>query len=124
MRRSSGDGRRRLARFDQVFRKHESSIKTLLIKTHRGAKSLQGLEFFAGLEADRFAWRDGNLRARARIASNACLSWLYGKDAETAKFNAVTLFESPLHFPKDSFHGHFGLGFGNSRLVHNFVDDI
>ena len=58
------------------------------------------------------------------LLTDTCLPGLDGEDAETAKFNAVTLFEGSLHLSKDSFHGHFGLGLGNSRLAHDFVDDI
>jgi len=40
------------------------------------------------------------------------------------KFNAVTCSRARFIFPKNRFHGHFGLGLGDSRLVDNFVYDI
>lgn len=85
---------------------------------------MERLEFLTRLEAYGFTGRNGDLRTGARIAANSRFSGLHGKDAETPKFNAVSLFESPLHFPKDSFHGHFSLGLGDSRLIHNFVYDV
>ena len=85
---------------------------------------MQRLEFLAWFKPYRFAGRDGNLGAGSRVAADAGFSGLDGEDAKTAKFNAVTLFECALHFPEDSFHGHFGLRFGDSCLVDNFVYDI
>ena len=108
-------GSRRGRALNQIFWKHEFA---------RCPDLLQRLEFLARLKAHRFAGRNGDLRARARIAADARLSGFHGEDAETAKFNAVTLFERTLHFSKDSFHGHFSLGFRDSRLVDDFVYDV
>jgi hypothetical protein len=90
----------------------------------RGVNLLQRLKFLTRLETHGLAGRNGNLRAGARIAANACFSGLDGEDAEPAKFNAITLFECPLHFAEDSFHGHFGLGFRDSGLIDDFVYDV
>ena len=90
----------------------------------RTLRLLQGLQFLAGLETNCFAGRNRDLRARARIASDAGFARLDGEHAETAKFNAVALFERALHFSEDGLDGHFGLRLGDSRLIDNFVDDI
>ena len=90
----------------------------------RAAKLLQRLKFLTWFETHRFAGRDGDFGAGSRIAADARFSGLDGEDAETAKFNAIALFERALHFPEDSFDGHFGLCFGDSCLVDNFVYDV
>ena len=112
--------------FIRIFWKHESSgpnAKACQRRRARG-KLLQRLEFLTWFKAHRFAGRDGNLGAGSRVTANAGFSGLDGEDAKTAQFNAVTLFECALHFPEDSFHGHFGLRFGDSCLVDNFVYDV
>ena len=121
----SGSGFRRAGRngvrlraLNQIFRKHESLLG------RRTAKLLQRLEFLARLKAHGFTGRNGNLGTRPWITPNSGFSGFDGKDTETTKFNAVTLFEGPLHFSEDSFHGHFGLGFRDSGLVDNFVYDV
>jgi len=82
------------------------------------------LEFLARLEAHRFARGDGKLRACSRIAADTRFSRLHCEDAETAKFNAVTLREGSLHFGEDSLDGHVCFGFRDSCLVDDFLNDV
>lgn len=88
------------------------------------ARLLQGLQFLARLETNCFARWNRDLRAGARVAPDAGLAGLHREDAETAKFNAIALFERALHFSEDRLNGHFGLGLGDPGLIHDFVDDI
>ncbi len=52
---------------------------------------LQGLQLLAGLKAHRFAGRDGNLGAGARIAADAGLARAHVEDAEAAQLNALAV---------------------------------
>ena len=85
---------------------------------------LQRLKFLPGLETHCLAGWNGNFRSCAGIATDTCLAWLHCEDAKATKFNTIALFEGTFHFSEDSFHGHLGLGFRDSCLAHNFVDDI
>ena len=51
--------------------------------------SVDGLEFFAGLEADGFARRNVDFGAGARVAADAGFAGAHVEDAEAAQFDAV-----------------------------------
>ena len=68
------------------------------------------MEIFAGLESNCFAGCDGNFSACAWIAANAGFAWLYGEDAESSEFDAVSFNETLFHGLEDSVNGSFGLG--------------
>jgi len=85
---------------------------------------MQRLQFLARLETYCFARRNRNLSTRSRIPANPGFPRLNCKDAETTQFDAVTLFEGPLHFFEHRFHCHFGLGFSDTRATHDFIDDV
>jgi hypothetical protein len=68
------------------------------------------MELFAGLEADRLAWSDGDFGTCPGIAADAGFTWLYGEDAEAAQLDAVARDESLLHAVEDGVH--CGLCFG------------
>ena len=53
----------------------------------------QALQFFAGLEADGFAWRDVDFFAGARIAADAGFARLDAEDAEAAQLDALSAAE-------------------------------
>jgi hypothetical protein len=63
------------------------------------------MEFFAGLEADRFSRGDRDLGASPGITANAGLPRFHGKDTEAAKFNAVTGNQVLLHAVEDGVDG-------------------
>jgi hypothetical protein len=65
------------------------------------------MKLFAGLEANCFAWSNGDFRARSWVASDAGLARLYRKDAESAKFDAITCYESLLHALEDGINSRF-----------------
>src|SRR4051794_16025789 len=85
---------------------------------------LQCLEFLAGFETNGFAGGNRYFRAGAGVAANAGLAGFDGENAEAAEFDAITMFEGALHLLEYSFDGHFSLGFGDARLVNDFVDDV
>src|SRR5208283_5727134 len=74
---------------------------------------LDGLQFLAGLEADGLAGRNVDLRAGARVASDAGLARPHGEDAEAAQFDAIAARQRFLHALKYRFYRQFGLGFGD-----------
>jgi flavin reductase (DIM6/NTAB) family NADH-FMN oxidoreductase RutF len=82
------------------------------------------LQLFAGLEPNGFARGDCDFSARARVASNAGLARPHIEDSETPQFDALALCECPLHTLKHGLHGHLGLGFGDTRAIDYFVNDI
>src|ERR1700689_1679224 len=57
----------------------------IAVSGHKSETLLQRLKFFPGLKAHRFAGRNGNLGASARIAANASLTGTHVEDAEAAK---------------------------------------
>jgi len=59
------------------------------------------MQLFAGLEADRLAGGDGDLGTRSWVAAYAGLARFYGKNAESAKLNAVARDEGRLHALED-----------------------
>src|SRR5450759_5124869 len=85
---------------------------------------LDRLQFLARFEANRFAGRNVDLSAGARVASNAGLARPHGEDAEAAQLDTIAARQRLLHALKYGFNRCFGLGFGDTRLGDNFVDQI
>src|ERR1700677_3116854 len=56
-------------------------------------RGFEALQFFSGLEADGFAWRDVDLFAGPRIAADAGLARLHAEDAEAAELDALAAAE-------------------------------
>ena len=71
---------------------------------------LDGVEFLAGLEANGFAGRDGDLGAGPGIAAHTGFAGLDGEDAEAAELDALAFDEAVLHGFEDGIDGRFGLG--------------
>lgn len=82
------------------------------------------LQFFARLEAHRFARRYRNFGARPGIAPNAGFARAHVEYAEAAELDAVAFGERALHAFKHSLDGDFSFGFGDARLGNHFVDDV
>ena len=55
------------------------------------------MELFAGLEANCFAWSNGDFGACSGIAADAGFTWLDGEDTEAAQFDAVARDEGLFH---------------------------
>src|ERR1051326_2248061 len=86
--------------------------------------SIDGLQLFARLKANRFARRNGNFSPSTRIAADACLARTHVENAKSPQFNTIALGQRLLHAFEDSFDGHFRFGFGDSGFVYDFVDDV
>lgn len=82
------------------------------------------MQFFAGLEADRAAWRDGYLRAGARIASDSGLAGAHTENAKAAQFDAIACGKSIFHALKDRVDCRFCLDTRQSRTIRNFMNDV
>src|SRR5208283_605035 len=96
--------------------------EVLLGRTCNG--TFQALEFFAGLEAHRFAGRNADLFSRARIPPNAGLARLHAKNSELAQFDALPLAQGALQRFKDRFHGLFRFGATDVGLAYHRVYNI
>jgi len=82
------------------------------------------LQFLAGLEAHRFAWRDADFLAGAGIAADASLAWAHVEHAEAAELNTLTFAERILHGFEDRFDGLFRFGPAHAGLVYNCIYNI
>ena len=85
---------------------------------------MSGLKFFAWLEPDSFAFRNGYLRAGSRISSDAALTGFDHKDAKATKLNAFALLHGALHSFKESLDGNLGLHLWYPSSLSDMVDDI
>ena len=93
--------------------------KTLLCSRCGGV--FQALQFFAWLEANRFAGRDADFFAGARIAANAGFTGFDAEHPELAQFDALAAAESVFQGFKDGLDGLLRLGtadigFGNYSI--------
>src|SRR5271166_5071937 len=90
----------------------------------QSAGLVDGLQLFAGFEADCFAGWNVDFCAGARVAPDAGLARPHSEDTEAPQFDAIAARERFLHALKHGFDRLFGLGLGNAGLVDNFVDQI
>src|SRR5262249_50770184 len=86
-----------------------------------GTLFLNGLQFLAGLEADRFAGRDANFFTGTRIASDAGLARLDVENPEAPQFNPLATSQSRFQSVEHSLYGVFSLcarhaGIGDHRV--------
>ena len=97
-----------------------------LVATSRPAFPVlvDGLQLFAGLEADGFAGRNVDLCAGARVTADAGFARADVEDAESAEFDAIALGESLFHALKDDFHCALSLSLGDASPCDDFVDDV
>jgi hypothetical protein len=82
------------------------------------------LEFFAGFEADGFAWGDADFFAGAGVAADAGLAGLDAEDAEAAEFDALAAAESLLERIENGFDGLLGFGAADESFGDNRIDDV
>jgi hypothetical protein len=80
---------------------------------------IQEMKFFAGLEANCFAWSNGDLSACSGIAADACFAWLDGEDTEAAQFDAVARDEGLLHAVEDGVNRRLCFSSGQSGTLNN-----
>ena len=96
-------------------------------RANRLLQASQALQFFAGLEANRFAGRNIHFFAGAWIAANAGLTWLHGKNSEAAQFDSLAAAHAAFQRFKNSLHGLFGFDAahaGSIELCQYGVHDI
>jgi hypothetical protein len=89
-----------------------------------GLRLLEGLQFFAGLEADGSAGGDVDLFACAGVATYAGLARFDGEDTESAQFDAITLGECALHRAEDRVDRSLGLVPGKAGPLYDALDKI
>src|SRR6185295_10531285 len=88
------------------------------------AALLQRLQLLAGLEANRLAGGNRDLRAGARVPADARLAGTHVEDAEAAQFNTFTAAEGALHAFENGFDGHLRFGLSYASAINNFVDNV
>jgi hypothetical protein len=86
--------------------------------------SSERLQFLAGLEAHRFAWRDADFLTGARIAADAGFARAHVEHTEAAQLDSLAFAERILHGFKDGFDGLFRLGPAHSGLVYDCINNI
>jgi hypothetical protein len=77
------------------------------------------MKLFAGLEADCFAWRNGDFGSGTGIAADASLAWFDGEDAEATKLDAIASNQSLLHAFEDGVYCGFCLGSRQTGALNN-----
>ena len=82
------------------------------------------LKLLAGLEANRFPRRNGDLFACAGVAAYAALSGFDDEDAEAAQLDALAARQGLFHRMKKGIHGLFGLHLGNAGALGHTVYNV
>ena len=82
------------------------------------------MEFFAGFEADGFAWGDGDFGAGTWISADAGLSGADIEDPEAAQLDALSVGEGFFEALEDRVHRGFGLHAGQASPFDHVMDDV
>jgi hypothetical protein len=77
------------------------------------------MKFFARLEANCFAWSNGDFSPGPGIAPNAGFAWFDGEDPEAAQLDAVARDEGLLHAVKNSVNRRLCFGSWQSGSLNN-----
>jgi hypothetical protein len=85
---------------------------------------LERLKIFTRLESNRFAGRNVDFGASARISADARLAGFHVKDPKTAQFDAVALGEGLLHGFEDGLHRDFRPSFGDTGASYDLRYDV
>jgi hypothetical protein len=93
-------------------------------KTQQQVASSERLQFLAGLEAHRFARRDADFLAGARVAANAGLARAHVEHTEAAQLYSLAFAERVFHGSKDGFDGLFRLGPAHAGLGYDCIYDV
>src|SRR6185503_6676295 len=86
--------------------------------------TLQRLQLFAGLEADRLAGRDRHLDARLRVAPDAALAIAHLEDAEAAQLDPLAARQRVLDRVEDGVDRFGRLDARDVARVGDAVDDV
>ena len=85
---------------------------------------LEGVEFFAGLESDRFAWGNAYFSARAGIAANTGFARADAEDTKSAQFDALACRESLFQTLEDRVDCGLGLSSGQTSALDHVMDNV
>ena len=88
------------------------------------AACVEGVQLFAGLEADGFAGGDANLSAGARVAADAGFAGADAEDAEAAQLDALAGGQGLLEALEYGVHGCLGFGAGQARALNHMMNNI
>jgi hypothetical protein len=77
------------------------------------------MKLFAGLEADCFAWGNGDFSSGPRIAADAGFAWFDGKDTESAQFDTIASDEGLLHALEDGIDSSLRFGPRQTGALNN-----
>ena len=105
-------------------RRAEHLPQSLVLRVGLGGACVDGVQFLAGLEADRFAGRDADLGSCAGIAADSGFAGADAEDAKPAQFDALTGCQSLLEALEDRIHCGFGLGARQTRALDDVMDDV
>jgi hypothetical protein len=89
-----------------------------------GSFGIEGVQLFAGLEANGFAGGDADLGAGAGITADAGFTGANAEDTESAEFDAVTGGKSGFETFKDGIDGSLGLGSRQACPFYHVMDNI
>ena len=84
----------------------------------------QGVQLFARLEANGFAWGDADLGAGARVAADAGFAGTDAEDAEAPELDAIAGSESVFQTFEDCIDGCLSLGSRQACPFDHVVDNI
>ena len=82
------------------------------------------MEFFAGFKSDGFTGRNVDFLTRSWVAPDARFAGFHVEDPEATQLDAVPGRQGLLHGKEYRFDSDLRFGFGNSRAIHHFVDDV
>ena len=83
------------------------------------ASLVEQMKLFAWLEANGFAWSDGDFGTCSGIAADAGFAWLDGENTEAAQLNAVARDEGLLHAVEDRVYRRLCFGSWQSGTLNN-----
>jgi hypothetical protein len=89
-----------------------------------GGVGVQGVELFAGFEADGFAGGDADFGAGSGIAADSGFAGSDAEDAESAQLNAIAGCQGLFETFKDGVHGRFRFGPRQPCSLDDVMDDI
>ena len=88
------------------------------------AACVQGVQLFAGLEADSFAGGDADLSAGAGVAADAGFAGADAEDAEAAQLDALACRQGLLEALEDGVHGSLCLGARQACALNHVMNYI
>jgi hypothetical protein len=88
------------------------------------AGGIKRVQFFAGLEANRFAGGDADFGAGSRVAADACFPRPHTEHPKTAQLDALARGESFFQALKDCVYSSLRFGSGQPCAFDHVMDDV